>query len=139
MPGCYKLSGDNLMPITFNHLSGKNQFESRWIGTITDEQLLTNYRHWFDSDEYVAGLHELADLTESDLRSVTSEGLRALMHLVADTYKARGVTGVKCAALVSYDLQYGLLRMYELLASDSPEKTQVFRDREAALQWLDAE
>lgn len=106
---------------------------------MTDDQILSDYRIWFDSDDYVAGQNELADLTESDLSSVTSDGLRALMLLVTDTCKARGVKHMKCAALVSYDLQFGLLRVYESLAGDSPEVTQVFRDRTAALNWLDEE
>lgn len=44
--------------------------------------------------------------------------------------------GLKMAFLVSRDLEFGLLRMFEVFRATERTRTAVFRDRAQALLWL---
>ncbi len=81
--------------------------------------------------------HILIDHTALDVGNLRMEEIRALSRLVAsarDLIRER-----KCAHLVGSDLQFGLVRAWEIMVEINgfPElTTRVFRDRLAALDWL---
>ncbi len=46
------------------------------------------------------------------------------------------MAGGRTAILVARESDFGMGRMYELMASDMPRELKVFRDRDEALAWL---
>jgi hypothetical protein len=123
--------------ITHDIRSDLNLVISTWRGDVDDDLMVEAYRRLYSSSEWKAGFDELVDLRLSGLAAVTAEGLWDVSRLVAER------TGelerpFKTAALVSADLTFGMVRMYEMLSDGSPETVRVFREPREALQWLEA-
>jgi hypothetical protein len=77
--------------------------------------------------EITLQLFDFRDVTDIEL---SSGDLRAM----ADVSPFRA--GSKRAAVTASKVAYGLASMYEILRSASPDEVVVFRDIDAALDWL---
>ncbi len=78
----------------------------------------------------------LVDHSSLDAGSVTMEEVRTLSSVTVSSKNTLG--GRKCAHVVKNDLQYGLVRAWEMMVEVNgyPElKTRIFRERVDALQW----
>jgi hypothetical protein len=94
--------------------------------------------------QYIAGLggrhpsaNLLIDHSNLDAGSLTMDAVGSLSNTTAslkDTFKAR-----KIAHVVNGDLQYGLVRAWEIMlenAGAADIETRVFRSRTAAVAWI---
>ena len=124
------------MPITFSINLKAGYFLSKYRGVITDALLLSSYQDFHEGDNWVPGLHELADLSQADMTRVTETGLRKLSEYVESVYREHGQSYIKTAAFAPTDLPFGIARMYEVFSSKSPEYLQVFRLIDDAESWL---
>ena len=107
--------------------------------TVTGEVTLELIREWlmgtYAHPDFVAGQHAVWDLTEAQ-GSVSRKDIRCLAAAVKEAFP--GAEQVKVALIVSRDVHYGISRMYEqILDDDAPIRIGVFRDQDAALNWLD--
>ena len=98
-------------------------------GVVNDRELLEAQTDLFDNPAFQGELPRLVDAT-----GVTEMRLSAAMvrHLARSAYDR----GLRRSALVANDMDvvYGLMRMYTAYTGDA--EVEVFRDREAALEWL---
>lgn len=125
------------MPITIvmNHEAG--YFVSHYKGTITDADLLNDWKSIFKSGDWIPDTNELADLSEADTSSLTNEGIQALADYFNHLAKKNNATYMKKTAIYApKELNFGLSRMYSVFADGSSQNIKVFSEREKAKQWL---
>ncbi|MGI9627840.1 MAG: hypothetical protein ACR2QM_13470 [Longimicrobiales bacterium] len=108
---------------------------TRFSGVVDDGQLVGVYTELVGHPEWRAGLDEFADLRGADLTAVSSEGLRRVAELSERLHSGADKVP-RTAVLVDQDVNFGLGRMYEAFSAESPETLQLFRDLDAALEWL---
>ena len=124
------------MPITFamNHDGG--YLEILYKGQISDAELLSAYKSYFDSDEAISVVNDLTDLSEADLSALSSDAIRELADYIINAYKKSGIASLKTAIYAPDPLKFGLSRMYANISFDTPQHIEIFQEREKAIQWL---
>lgn len=123
------------MPIEFTAHPNDGFYISKSIGAITDAEMLDGYMRFFASDEWVPGMNELADISESDVTQVTTGGMENLAMLIQEIFR-KHVISPKVAVYAPSDLPYGLSRMYAVFAEEY-EFIEVFRNLAEARAWLE--
>ena len=107
-----------------------------WSGSVTDSEMVAAYRAAYADHRWAPGFNEVTDMRTADVRSISADGLRRVRAVVAESLA--GFTGsFKTAVLAPSDLQFGVSRMYEMMAAESPEAVRVFRDVDEAAAWLE--
>ncbi len=97
-------------------------------------------RSWLDDllldPDWRPGFRQLIDLTRVEKLTPTPVQLRGL----ADRARTRQVTlgGGRIAVVAPADHVFGVVRMYQAFSQDLPRSLRVFREMEAAIQWLEA-
>ena len=125
------------MPITIvmNHEAG--YFVSHYKGAITDADLLNDWKSIFNNGDWIPDTNELADLSEADLSSLTTDGIRALADYFISMSTENNVTSMKKTAIYApKTLNFGLARMYGVFAFESSQNIEIFYERGEAIQWL---
>lgn len=73
-----------------------------------------------------------------DLRKANFDLEVAQVSDLADTVKLMIASGEsRIAFVVTEDLEFGLIRMYEAFRHSDTSRTSVFRDRDKAIAWLE--
>jgi hypothetical protein len=106
---------------------------STWTGPASDSELVSRCRELYEDERWRPGFHEVVDLREAGMAEVSGSALQALAEMV-DSY-AEG-HAFKTAIVAPENLPFGLARMYEAYALESPESVKVFRELEDALEWI---
>jgi hypothetical protein len=122
------------MPIKFTVYSNDGYYVSKSIGSITDTEMLDDYGRFFASDEWIPGMNELADISETDVAQITKDGVKDLAGLIEGIFRQHE-TFPRVAVYAPNDLPYGLSRMYSVEA-ERFESIKVFRDLDEARAWL---
>jgi hypothetical protein len=105
-------------------------------GTVTREDFVALYRALYADPEYVPGLDEVADVMRVTMFDVHTAELQAARDLMVARYRQHPGASCRTAILASADVSFGIGRMYQALADETPEHVQVFRDPEQAARWL---
>jgi hypothetical protein len=102
-------------------------------GRVTASDLLAALDAFYDN---APTLLALCDLSDADLGSLTTEELGRIVQSTERRAEVR--RGGKTAIAAPGDLEYGMARMYEILADAHahPVTIRAFRRREEALLWL---
>jgi len=102
-------------------------------GRVTASDLLATLQAFYDN---APTLLALCDLSDADLSSLSTEELTRIVQFTERRAEVR--RGGKTAIATSRSLEYGMARMYEILAEAyaHPVKIRAFHTREEALQWL---
>lgn len=124
------------MPVTFELNNNNGYFISTWTGVITNAEMLTAYKDFFEGEEWSPGLNELAKTSQADLFNITSLGLRQLAIYTQKVYKTNGLASVRTSAYYPQDLPFKLAIIYESWIKESPESIKVFSDIHEAESWL---
>ena len=124
------------MPIEIKVFKKENYFISTWSGKITDSEAIQMFKEFYTSPEWVPGMHELADISQLDFSSISSDGLIKMAKFNQMKLEEHNVTNIKAAVYSPHDLQFGMARVYEVWADESPENIKVFRDFNEAKNWL---
>lgn len=122
------------MPIFYKIYKEENLIISKFIGKVTDSEMLDAYTDLFQDELWANTLNELTDLSQLDGVEMSTQGLRRLSVFIGDTLKKRGARP-KVAIYAPSDLAYGLARVYSVY-SEGFEDNQVFRDLGDAKHWL---
>lgn len=103
-------------------------------GPITSTQVIEAREAFLNDNEYVQGMPSLYDLRSASMALINSEELhRILTHGVAVADR-RGYH--RTAILAPADISFGVSRMYEAIGERPDLDLRVFREEEAALDWL---
>jgi hypothetical protein len=102
-------------------------------GRVTANDLLAALRAFYDN---APTLLALCDLSDADLSSLSTEELARIVQFTERRaeVRRRGKTAITAPG----NLEYGMARMYEILADAHahPVTIRAFRTREQALKWL---
>lgn len=124
------------MPITFSMIHDGGYLEIKLKGQISDSELLSAYKSYFNSGNWVPGSNDLTDVSEADLAYLSNDAIRALADFISSLYNENDSTPMKTAIYAPQDLSFGLSRMYEALIFGTAQDIEIFKDREMAIQWL---
>jgi hypothetical protein len=124
------------MPVTFELNNNDGYFISTWTGAITNAEMLTAYKDFFEGEEWSPALNELANTSQADLFNITSLGLRQLALYMQQVHKTNGLASVRTSAYCPQDLPFKLAIIYESWIKESPESIKVFSDVHEAESWL---
>ncbi len=119
------------MPIQFKTDGGV--MYSILTGRVTDEELFSHYNlpvFQKCSPPWI----EIVDGREITDMAITPEGQNKLAAIAAT--KINQLRGGRVAMVASTDITYGMFRMWEVQRGDINYEVRVFREIEAALNWL---
>lgn len=122
------------MPIKITAYPDEGYYISKYVGTITDMEMMDVFKRFFASDEWVPGMSELADISDADLNEITSDGLLKLANMVEGIFRQHKFS-MRVAVYAPHDLGYGMARVYSVHA-ERFESHKVFRDFDEAKVWL---
>jgi hypothetical protein len=103
---------------------------SRAWGILTDQDLLAHPRALAEDPLFRPSMNQLTDFREVTDFRVES----ATIHRIAGLSPFGA--GARRALLVGSESLYGMARMYQILRDTAPDDLQVFRELDAALEWL---
>ena len=126
------------MPIEYRIDHARRQVLAEGHGRVTDEDVFRYQKEvWSRSD--VVGYDEIIDMSEArEIVEGSRDRMRELAQVSAATDPQAGSS--RLAIVAPQDLAYGVGRMYQSYRELNPRSTKkvaVFRDREAALRWLE--
>jgi hypothetical protein len=104
-----------------------------FTGEVTVEQIISAQEEFYYKTPM---LFLLVDFTQADLSVLTSNDLRAILSGAGKNGHLR--KGGKTAVVASWNLAFGMARMYEIMAEiqDLPFIVRAFRTQDEALIWL---
>lgn len=108
----------------------------RLTGTLQADDLKEAFAAMVGHPDFEAGFNSLWDLRGASAARLDFEALRDVVRAVATRKDARGRG--KVAIVVTQDVDYGVSRVYEMLASGLPTVVNVFRTLEEAAAWFAA-
>ena len=103
---------------------------SRAFGILTDEDLFQHQSRLTADPAFRSDLNQRWDFCGLEEVQVTSA---AIQRLAASNPFG---SGSRRAAIVDSPVAYGLVRMFQAYADDSPDDVQVFQDAKEADEWL---
>ena len=104
-------------------------------GRVPDDEFLTFYKSFFESDTFKPPMNLLVDLRETNSSSRSPEVLLRFAESV-EAKLADITANTKVAVVAPKDLSFGLARMYEILSDSVHWDFVVFRAMDAATAWL---
>ena len=113
---------------------------TEWEGDAIDIdfiEALKKYQSDIQSQNEYRNFNEIVDLTKVTSFKLTTDGLRNIGSIAANTDSHDAVT--KLAIIVPSKFAYGLARMYEVYRSFSNKSTKnihIFRNETDALHWI---
>jgi hypothetical protein len=102
-----------------------------FAGAVTDQEIVRHARK-IGSDPNIDGSFvELIQVDTSSMEGVSASGAREVSDALSGSTAIR-----KIGIVASRNEEFGLARMVELLAGESPIEIEVFREEAAARVWL---
>lgn len=104
-------------------------------GAIDVMEILHKISGLFDSGEFQGNYKILCDIRHGTIRKLSKEDL---LEIVSATEAYRHKRGTeRSAVLVSEDIDFGLMRMFEAMLLESDRPIRIFRERDRAVEWLE--
>ncbi|MBU4318330.1 MAG: hypothetical protein KKF30_13795 [Proteobacteria bacterium] len=125
------------MPILFTVNQDKGYFTARYVGTITEEDVLRENALFLSSGEWHPGLNALVDLSEADLSVAHNPVIKRVAQYFENVLRANHANSVKTAIYAPSDFPYAIARIYEVMTEQSPQTVQVYREISEAKTWLE--
>lgn len=126
------------MPITYELEPESRLAIFRHVGEVSDDELLTFYRDFFDAPRASDYVRLLIHLEQTKSIGRSTGALRALAEIFQERLGDRPA-GTKVAVVAPSDHSFGMARMYEAMTSRLPWDFHVFRDGASARVWLGIE
>ncbi len=104
-------------------------------GSLSFDTLTDTLAELYQDARFRADQDALWDPREASLAELTADEVRRVIELVRNNWATEGTP--RAALVVAREVDFGMARMYELQLSDlSTGRVQVFRNMEAAREWL---
>ena len=108
------------------------------IGVIDISELTEYLKEIYNSSDFDLEMNVFWDLQEADFSCISTENVSSFMGYVSKQWGTGGKS--KAALVVSRDLAYGMSRMYQtLMDGATSSEIAVFRDKDKAKEWIEAE
>lgn len=118
------------MPASYRIDAERRIIFSKAQGTLTADDLLEHHRRLTSDPGFDRTFNQLWDFSAVEVDDVPTETIRMLAR--QRSFDA----GARRAMVGSTDVQYGLLRMFEIQKEGAAEEIRVFRDLGEARAWL---
>jgi hypothetical protein len=121
------------MPI-HTDMKGEKQLTIHTVtGEVSFEEAMATLNAFYSDNPT---LNVIWDLTEGTIRALSSAHLEKIMDFISPASKKR--TGGKTAGVAPADIDFGLARMFQILAELSGYKpsVRIFRELKDAFDWL---
>ena len=118
------------MPCDYTIDLARSLVLSRGWAVVTDREFLAHARALTADPRFARNFHQLIDLRDVTNVQFTAASIREAVRL--NPFGA----GARRAVVVTNDVVFGMARMYQILADESPDELQIFRKMDDALQWL---
>ena len=123
------------MPIIFDFKPEYNLVVSRQVGVIDDEEFLTSYRSLFEGDRFQPSTNLLVDLRQADSSKRSKEAIEGFARYFKE-WMQKVEKKSRVVVIAPRDVSFGLARMYEAYSESAHIDFTVFREADAALEWL---
>jgi hypothetical protein len=123
------------MPIESYPVPEHNMAVFVHTGRVPDEEFMSFYKSFFESDTFDPPMKILVDLRETSSSTRSPETLLNFAE-VAKGKLADIESSTKVAVVAPKDLSFGLARLYEILSDSVNWSFVVFRSMDAASAWL---
>jgi hypothetical protein len=124
------------MPISYRIDPERNFIFTTASGILTDDDILELKRRLTADPRFKVGMRELSDVRAVTELRVTTLGVRRMVD--EDANQASALTSYRLAIVAGGDDTFGMARMYQMLTEGNLPHVAVFRDYEAAAQWIGA-
>lgn len=104
-------------------------------GDVSLDTLKGALQKLITDDSFPPNTDTIWDLRKSNLTSVDKKLIDGLIKFRAEGVHARR-GDAKVAIVADSDLSFGLSRMYQVLSEDLLMDVEIFREYQAAVQWL---
>ena len=128
------LAHDSSAPIRFELDEKHGVRTAIFSGVITEQGLISAYTALVSDPAFDPAINDLVDLSAVTRLDVTSAGVRRVAQMFDPMNHLQ--TQNRLAIVAPRDELFGMARMYEILRSDAPEETRVFRTMEQARAFL---
>ncbi|MEO8201142.1 MAG: hypothetical protein ABI679_11520 [Gemmatimonadota bacterium] len=118
------------MPGAYNIDPHRHLVLSRGWGVVTNDDFMVHARELTEDPRFQPTFSQLSDLRDAERLELDTFTVRRLAAI--SPFGA----GSRRALVVSSDLAFGMARMFQTLREGNGEELQVFRDIDAALDWL---
>lgn len=122
------------MTITINYIDEGIGIEIIASGTVTGDEIIDAHEEIYSPDNLKKQEYQIIDRTDCKEYLVSNEEIRAIAEI--DKNAAQTNPNIVIALIAPTDLQYGISRVWEAYVEEALFKTQVFRDRTSAENWL---
>jgi hypothetical protein len=118
------------MPCGYTIDMARSLVLSRGWGVVMEREILAHVRALIADPRFGRNFHQLLDMRDVTNLQFTASSVREMVRL--NPFGA----GARRAVVVTNDIVFGMARMYQILADESPDELQIFRKMDDALQWL---
>jgi hypothetical protein len=123
------------MPIKYEILEDKRLVLVKGSGVVTGRDVIMHLDALVADDRYSAPMKKLEDYRTIESINISSEEAESIANK-KKTYKSK-FHEERCAFVSPKDRTYGTSRVHQALVDNSDINTEVFRQIEEALKWLD--
>ena len=123
------------MPIEYDIIEDKQLVLAKGSGVVTGNDVIRHLEGLAADNRYAAPMKKLVDYSSINNINISSEEADAIA-LKKKSFSSK-FRGEKCAFVSPGDLTYGTSRVHQALIQIDDIDTEVFRQIEEALDWLD--
>ena len=103
-------------------------------GELSLEDVMQGMVTLFTSPKFRPDMAILVDISDGSAKTLSQEDIDEFVNLTRAMGDKRG--SGRSAILAAKDLDYGIGRIIQALLDDTTRALRVFRDRQAAIDWL---
>ncbi|MCK4709992.1 MAG: hypothetical protein KAU21_15345 [Gammaproteobacteria bacterium] len=118
------------MPVSYKILPEKKLMVLHYTGELTVEEILNVRKEGAADPDSNPAYHVIDDITGVTFSKINFNDLSRISGQSVAT------KGVKRALVAETELQFGMARMYQILSESYGQIFQIFRDYDAASEWV---
>ena len=124
------------MSCKINYIDGGRGIELLFSGKVVLSDFLGAYKELYNEQNLYRQKYQSGEFTDVDAIDLSFEDIRLIAQLDIDASKKN--PNIVIANVGSSDLEFGLSRMWQILADECSFEIEVFRKREDAMKWIES-
>jgi len=109
---------------------------SAW-GVLDYDSVIEPLRALLNDDRFGPGYRFLVDFRELESFDLRAEDFVRINGEASESLHM--IAGATTAVVVGSDVIFGMMRMYQQLATELPARMEIFRDFDEAREWIDTQ